>query len=373
MKEKTINDFLKIIEVVGKNGKMISHNVFDYEKMWEDDAFYFIIISERGRLGKTYGAKEFGQKMFLKNGEPFVYAKNLSLQIKKESKRFLRQVKDLDIFYKFEIDNSGVYKRKGKNKEYSCFFHSLNSAETDKGSRSEANLLILDEFMDGVRHLTENQTFALKSLLDTYSNPVNPFAKKLKKCFILGNFKTLNSRLLVDLGIFSLKKELTTIYSPNGNALIRILSPQYNKKQKELIEENLENEPIFEFGKITGQNEYSLFNENVGDILNNIKDISADEIKEFYSLELILYLNKNKTNNYIFIFFDKEFRKYHILRTDKYFGEEKVYNVDKKNIVEDKANLATWVKKNFIFLMEKGKITFDNVYTREIFIEAIVK
>lgn len=371
--KKTINNFLKEISINNFKGQKIKHKIFDFDKMYQDDAFYFILISERGRLGKTYGAKELGQKLYLENGYPYVYLKNLNLQIKKEGKKFLKQVNDLDIFADFSSDKQGVYKQEGREKNYSCFFHSLNGAEKDKGSRTEANIVIYDEFLDGTKHLEDSPTFLLKSILDTYDNPVNPFEKKLKKCFILGNFKTLNSRLLIDLGVFKLEKQLTTLYDSKGKAFVRILAPQYSKKERKEIKEELSGDPIFEFGNTTKQNDYSLFNQNVRDIVNNVVLISNTELEENYNLKLILYFFKQHTHNYIFMLSNRFKKHYHILTNNQYKGDEQVYNLDKKSLREEIPTLSRDVKKDLIYLLECGKITFADIYSREMFIEGILK
>lgn len=371
-KEKTIDDFLKEIEVNNGNGSLRKHKIFDYEKMYQDEAFYFVLISERGRLGKTYGAKELGQKLYLENGYPFVYVKNLTLQIKKESKRFLKQVKDLEIFKNYDCNKEGVFTKEKNKTKYSCFFHSLNSAEKDKGSRTEANIVILDEFMDGTKHLEDNQTFLLKSILDTYDNPVNPFNKKLKKCFILGNFKTLNSKLLIDLNIFSIKNELTTINNSKGRPFIRVLCPQYNKEERTKIENDLEGDPIYEFGKISSQNDYSLFNDNVNDIINNIKTYPDSYLENHSIIQMILFYKKYNTPHYIFLM-GLEQRQIHVLVSNKYEGTDKVYNLDKRTLMEEIPVLSRSMKKDLIRILENGNITFSDVFSREIFIDGILK
>lgn len=63
-KELKIDYFYKTI----KNAKGQKHTLFDYEKIYNDPATVFFIISQRGALGKSTQAKYLSRILYDKYG-----------------------------------------------------------------------------------------------------------------------------------------------------------------------------------------------------------------------------------------------------------------------------------------------------------------
>lgn len=79
---KTINSFLKTI----KNASGSDHVVFDYEAIYNDPAFVFFIVSERGSKGKSTQGKFLAKRNYLKGLGKTAWLMNTRAQIEKEKK-----------------------------------------------------------------------------------------------------------------------------------------------------------------------------------------------------------------------------------------------------------------------------------------------
>lgn len=354
------------------------HKVFDYQKMWDDEAFFFILISERGKKGKTYGAIEFARDMYLKNDIPSFYFKNLSIQMEKSYKKIITMPKrnnpekyENSISTKEEVyDNIPVEWDKNdkvvKSKKYPwLFLHSLNEAEKVKGARSIVNMGIWDEASDGLEYI-KDQMGKFDTILNTYKNhSVSYKDDSFKKMFILTNFKSLNLEFLIAMGVYKIDKPVTTVRGPNGKILLRILTVMYDDNEIEEMEKEYKDDPIFQMGKVLETNDYSVFNKNMYDDINNV--VMETDFK-LYVRHFVIYGN----NRYFHLFKRIDYSN-HIISTKHYTGPNNIYVLDKKDIKEGYQKISKDFKYNMTKLLQQNRLTFQDVATREKFLQILLK
>ena len=80
----------KLIKISGNGFCYIINNIYyDITNTITYDALYYFIIGERG-VGKTYSAKKFCIRRFLKTGEQFVYLRRYKTDLEKGKKKFFK-------------------------------------------------------------------------------------------------------------------------------------------------------------------------------------------------------------------------------------------------------------------------------------------
>lgn len=346
------------------------YDIWDYDKIYNDEAFIFVIISERGRKGKTFNATIKAKQLFDDFGYTSVYMKNLEVQMDNSVENFLKEPRKHypEMFEDCEITKNGVYEVKGEKKDRIKWlqFINLNQAEKIKGARDLPHMLIYDEMSDGTEYLRE-QTEKFKSILDTMSDAKTNGG--LKKVVILSNFKTLDTELMRDFKVFTIDKEVSTIYDSEKKPLIRILLPQYTEDDRIEIKQELKGNPIFEIGELTETNRYSVYNESLYDVVNNVE---KRDIKWFNECDKTLTIFDR--GHYIKIFKHPS-NIHHIVSLKKYKKAdfERIYVMDKKEIFEGSVILNKQITRNFLHMMETGNITFQNIGSRNDFLTAITR
>lgn len=367
--KKTIDNFYKEIEVKKKNGYG-KHILFDYDKIWDDEAFLFLIISERGAKGKSTQAKRLARRIYEDEQLKSMWLMNTQKLIDKEKKSHLAKPKQhlKDVFTLDEKVEGDVVLSNHKDKEsWYTKFASLSTAENEKGSRDDYGLIIYDEFNVGLSMIRNQQTDLLSSLLGTLSDPVNTGDEKFKKMIIHGNFKSLNNQFLIDLGVTHIDEEVTDIYV--GDKLImRILCPEFNEEDKQKIKDDNKDNPIFLLQQKLGKADHVYFNENLFDRVNNVNDwmislpiLGSYKIKIEKNYYRALIVESGDLGKVIY-FIDTE-------RNDE---DINIYALDKKS-VEENITLNTNLKVNFLSYLSKDKLYFKSAYIRENIIKEITK
>lgn len=156
-------------------------NYINYDQILSYGALVNMVVGERG-CGKSYGAKLWCIKRFLKKGEKFLYVKRYKSDLKDLDKFFTDVGTDESISaHDFKVNGSKLFIDKQLCGE--CF--ALSMAQTKKSvPYAEYNAMIFDEFIlepGAVRYL-ENETWKFMSLIDT-------FVRNRSGCkiFVLGN------------------------------------------------------------------------------------------------------------------------------------------------------------------------------------------
>ena len=364
--KKIIKDFYKKINLVNNNGDKYQHTLFDYEKIWEDEAPIFLIISERGAKGKSTQGKYLAKTIWDKYNLRTMWLMNTQVLIDKEKKSHLSKPKQFlsDTFPIWcRVQGDFVYDNLINDLKDNWYtrFSSLSTIENEKGSRDDYGLVIYDEFNVGLSQIRNSQVDLLSSLIGTLSDPVNKTKDKFRKFIIHGNFKSLNNQFLIDLGITKIDKEVTDIYV-GDHLLMRILAPIMDEEDKLAIEEVNKDDWKFLFQKKMGKEKHVYYNENLYDVINNVNTwMITLPVKSFYIIKI------NKYYYRINLVFSKDYGSIiYMLQEDKPNKElmRYVFCLNKIDMVEG-TTLNTNLKRSLFKLFTDEKIFYNTVFIRE--------
>lgn len=153
----------------------------NYDKILSYGALINMVVGERG-CGKSYGAKKWCIKRFLKKGEKFLYVKRYKSDLKDIDKFFddIQHDKELSA-HEMVVKGSKIY----IDKQLAGESFALSIAQTKKSvPYAQYNNMIFDEFIleQGVVRYLDNEVWKFLSLIDT-------FARNRSGCkvFVLGN------------------------------------------------------------------------------------------------------------------------------------------------------------------------------------------
>lgn len=413
MNKFKIKDFLKKLD----NGK----EVFDLISWYEMSPFPIgLFISERGSKGKTYNSKELQSYIFEKesNNKYFeknpatIWLRNLVRDTKIEKQKYLGELpywyNDKKLEYKGRPDE--VLDLLVDGRPITRFF-SLNTAESQKGTRIVPKLIIWDEFNVGINNVVDPIN-KLDSLIHTTEDIVNNYGKiDDSKLLIFGNNKSLNHILLINLGITHIEEEITEIYDDLGNPLLLIVAPKWSDEDKEKFIEDNKNNWRFQLSNKLGTTNHSYFNESLFDEINfiheyinidkellsdkitkisdifkygttfyhnnryyNIYDISPlyrSNLKTLYHCIDLNLLEKLMNEIYKKLNIKEEFKKEDLFSKDKK-GKYIINTFKPKNIKENISLVSNEIKNAFRKMLSDNLISFENIASRSIFIESIV-
>ncbi len=331
-----IKRFLKKIDDINQ--------VLDFQNVIKEGFFINFIISQRGAIGKTFGAKEFALDEFIKYGKKTVWVVNTGEQIKKEKTRFLKNNKQVfpDKWDDVEMEGDNVFY---KGKEFIRLI-ALSGAEKEKGARdNQISYIIYDEFNVCLQMINTKQYDLLDNLFNTFSNVMEQ--KTTLKCFIFGNNKTVAVPIFNTLKIKTLIPELQQKITDDGLKLFQVYHPTVNVK---VANKRYKNNPIYRLGMITGNAYHSFLNENLYDIdfavVGEITDENLIENKWKFITTIVVEKNYFELwkRNRIFYFQGLETKKMKYGRYESQIicGRKQdleplyFYNSDLKNILIEK-------------------------------------
>lgn len=168
---------------MAKNNKVVmeKYDYIDYDKILSYGALINMVVGDRG-VGKSYGAKKWCIKRFLKKGEKFLYIKRYKSDLADIDKFFADLQDDVDI-------NAHTFKVQGKKlfiDDVMCGEAiALSMGQSKKSTPyAEYNNMIFDEFIleQGVVRYLENEVSKFMSLIDTVVRN-----RSGCKVFVLGN------------------------------------------------------------------------------------------------------------------------------------------------------------------------------------------
>lgn len=155
---------------------------YDYNKVLSRNAMFSFIIGERG-VGKTYGAKKFCIKRFLKHDEQFIYLRRYKTELKESAgdtnKFFSALFREFE-GHKLEIQGSKI-KCDDKVMGYTIALSTSNILKST--SFDKVKYIIFDEFIidKGCYHYLQNEVEQMLDLVETIARLRNI------KVFFLGN------------------------------------------------------------------------------------------------------------------------------------------------------------------------------------------
>ncbi len=271
-----INSFLKKLDKRNK--------VLDFKKITDEGFLINIIISERGAVGKTFGAKEFLLDRFVKYGEESVWVVSTKEIIKSEIANGFLTNNKLEFPEKWKdvkrIGTRWFY----KNKRFLKII-ALSTAENDKGGRnSMIKWIFYDEFTLGLKVIGKRQFELLYNLMNTYSDVMKESIDL--KVFIFGNHMTANIPLLSSLNISDTSLEFSNKII-NGSKLWLMYVPYVDQK---IADSKYAKNQIYQLGKLTGDADHSFLNKNLYDIdlgVVGIKTIEEIEQNNFHYISTL--------------------------------------------------------------------------------------
>lgn len=360
MKEPKIQNYLKTLNLKDSKGKPYKHVIFDYDKIYEDDAPVWLVISERGAKGKSTQAKRLARKIWETKKLRSMWIMNTEKLLEKEYTSHLTKPKQYltDIFTgKERVAGGRVFADDNANSWYTRFA-SLSGAENEKGSRDDYGVLFYDEFNVGTRNIQNAQTDLISSLIATLHDPVNKSKNQLTKFIIHGNFKSLNNDFLMSMGVFKIEGEVTTLYMPNGKPLMRILAPEFTEQQKQEFEKNNENDWVFQFQKKLGKANHVYFNENLHDEIMSVSRHKADGLESKSTYYIYSNTKYYRLRNYGSFFYVD------LIEKDDIHPKAQLFSISSQEFREGTVyNLN--LKRNMKKVLGKTNLWFDSSYTRE--------
>ena len=140
---------------------------YDYQKVLSYNALLSFIIGERG-VGKTYGAKKFWIKKYIKKNDEFVYLRIYKTELKSSVPKFFDDLKANNEFkdHKLTVKNNNFY-CDGKICGYALPLSTANILKST--SYSKVKTIIFDEFIidKGCYHYLQNEVTQLLDIIET--------------------------------------------------------------------------------------------------------------------------------------------------------------------------------------------------------------
>lgn len=179
-----------------------SNNIFlNFDKILSYNSYLNIILGERG-VGKSYGAKRYVFKHFLKTGKKFVYVRRYSRELKKATMKgkegiFFNQIKNEKITQGHEFYNN--YETCYIDKKPCGYFTTLSTSLIEKSADfSDVDTIIFDEFLipKGSYHYIPNEVYIFLEFIESVGRLKNDM-----KIFMIGNAITEVNPYFTELGI----------------------------------------------------------------------------------------------------------------------------------------------------------------------------
>lgn len=328
--------------------------VINFDKLEKTGFPFILIISERSEKGKTFGGKEHILKHYKKFGDKGMWIRNKLDQIELEAPRFLNMNKAIypARWKDVEMKGWGTYYR--QDKQPFIEFIPLGKQADYKGSRDRIKIFVYDEFNEGLRMIGNQQAYLLLNLISTFEHP------KGSVCFIFGNYKSLNTPLLVSFKVFTIKKEITKIYDENGKPLLFIYVPRVNKIK---VAEKKKTNSLYQMSKLTGDVGHIFENESSLDDLNGVIEMDTSKMK--YTQDYLIGGRYYRIGNYKNLKNEINYYAFNI-ETPK----RDIVVLSKKEL-KNNYRYSTNTRKQIFNLISLNKIFFDSIVSREAFVSHV--
>lgn len=393
---KRLKSLLKILDN--------DNSVFDYDAINDLGFPYNILIAERGAKGKTYGIKDFLFRQFLshwntmKEWAEVLWLRSLATDAKIESDKWLIDVPPV-ISNEFDKMRKTPTEITYETKPF-VVFNNVSTSNGLKGTRTTTRHIVWDEFNDSIKYFKA-------SLIENFANKQsstrnNQDADQLKnqKVWLLGNNRGINHPFLIKNGIDKITEEVTMIFDDNGKPLILLIMPIYNEDDIAKIEERNADDPFYQLNKRMGTADQIYYNRSSIDDVNYIFEHFALTLKNFTrlgegwprpKLKCTFKINGQLLNLYDLPYEIRSDLKtaHHVMHVDLYCSKPENKHLNKFDLITqtkdqyvvlttNKAELEEEVyllppvqKNNLIKTMAMGNISFENVSSRELFIELL--
>ena len=230
------------------------NNIYwNIEKLISYNALLNFVIGERG-VGKSYGAKEYVAKNFIKKGEQFVYLRRYKTELKQSLLKsklpiFFDQIKNSPILKNHEFTNN--LETISIDNKVCGFAIPLSIANILKSSTYEnVTTIIFDEFIidKGCYHYLQNEVIQLLDLIETIGRLRNI------RVIFLGNAISITNPYFT---FFNLSLPYNSEYKTfkNGTIVVNYIK---NEKYREIKKQTKFGQLIdgTEYGKYSIDNEF---------------------------------------------------------------------------------------------------------------------
>lgn len=373
--KRRLSSFLQTL----KNGK----EVFDFNKIAKSGFPIHLFMTARGTMGKTFNAKEFIREQFQKHGRKSIWLMNSVRQLEREIAVFLEDFfkeSTRKLLPKETVDFWRKCKIKGNTENNTCSlyyeneevikFLSMNHAELMKGARVGYSYVFYDEHnvkAEVVRDIVKKFDSLIHSLEDLVSLHNSSQAVQI---FIFGNNKSLNNKLINNMGIRVLQHEISELTTDDGFfKLALVIAPQYSENQREDIEEANKHNWIYHMSKQLGEHKHSYFNESSLDDINKIERYTDDQAKANTLQPVITVFHKDSFLNVYRK--DAKSADYHVIEVDEEHALPSAIMIFNRRDLKDGYLYNTTYKRNFMKLIEANKISYEDITTRDTFISSV--
>lgn len=226
----------------------MNQNIFwNINKLISYNALLYFVIGERG-VGKSYGAKEYVCKNFIKKGEQFVYIRRYKTELKQAMMKnklpvFLDQIKDSPVLKGHEFTNT--LETISIDKKVAGYAIPLSIANILKSSTyDKVTTIIFDEFIidKGCYHYLQNEVIQLLDVIETIGRLRNI------RVIFLGNAISITNPYFT---FFDLSLPYNSEFKTFKNGLI-VVNYIKNEKYREVKKET-------KFGKLIEGTEYGKY------------------------------------------------------------------------------------------------------------------
>ena len=158
---------------------------YDYNRIKSYNALFNFILSPRGN-GKTYGAKRFVIKRFLKYGEQFIYVRRYKTEFKK-LKLFFDDIRNEFPNVKMEVKGKTFF----INEKVAGYAIALSTSQTEKSTAyPDVTSIIFDEFIIDKSHIRylPNEVEVFLDLFETVAR----FRENVRAYFLANKVTLVN-------------------------------------------------------------------------------------------------------------------------------------------------------------------------------------
>lgn len=170
---------------------------YDFNPLWSRNGVYNFLVGARG-LGKTYGAKKFAIKDFIKTGAQFIYLRRYESELKVAKHTLFGDISGQFPDWQFKAEGDFLYMREisaddeKPNKWRVCGFAvSLSKAQQKKSvSYHDVKTIIFDEFIiekGAVRYLPNEA-----KLMNDFYSTVDRYKDKTRVLFLANSISIMN-------------------------------------------------------------------------------------------------------------------------------------------------------------------------------------
>lgn len=170
----------------------VSLDYYNFNALLSRNGVYNFLVGARG-LGKTYGAKKYAIKQFLKNGSQFIYLRRYDTELKTAKTTLFNDIKEEFPNHEFKNNGNQLFIRKINTEKWELLGYALalSKAQQMKSvSFHQVTLILYDEFIiekGQIRYLRDEA----KIFNDFYST-VDRYKDKTRVVFMANSISIMN-------------------------------------------------------------------------------------------------------------------------------------------------------------------------------------